>query len=81
MIQAFNGMLNKFKSFEDDNQETGESLTKFFGTLRKFNHGLSIDLKLKFEIESYFDFREKNDRVFAFKSKNDYSLFEQLPFE
>ena len=46
-------------------------LTNFFGTLRKFNHGHSIDQKLKLEIESYFEFRAKNDRAFAFKSKED----------
>lgn len=75
LMTSFIDMLNKFKSFSDDNEGENDDLPKFFGTLRKFNHGVLIDQSLKIEIESYLEFRAKNDRTFGFKNEEDLYLF------
>ena len=50
------------------NFDDGETLMSFFGILRKFNEGDSIDFELKCSIENYFDYRWNNDRNQAFKT-------------
>ena len=40
----------------------GDNLAKFFGILRKFNMEKHMGIKMKQEIESYFDYRWDNDK-------------------
>ena len=50
-IQTFNS------SFDD-----GDNLSKFFGLLVQFNQGKRIDLKLKSDIEDFFDYKWTMDK-------------------
>ena len=56
-------------------------LSKFFGTIRKFNNNVQIDLTLKREIEAFFAYKWTMDKNMAFKDEQDITIFEQLPEE
>lgn len=56
------GSFQQFNAGLDD----GDNLTKFFGTIQKFNKMESIGLSLKVEIESYFAYKWDNDKNQAF---------------
>ena len=79
VIQSnFTEMIDKLQRFNDEN-EGDQNLNKFFLTLRKFNNMKAIDQKLKIEIETYFEYRYKKDKNYAFQTINDLSIFDQLP--
>lgn len=74
----FSEILVSFKSF-NAGLDDGDNLTKFFGTIQKFNNMESIDIYLKERIEEYFDYKWENDKNQAFKEKQDMDMFSQLP--
>jgi hypothetical protein len=49
------------KEFSAENED-GENLSKFFGTLRKFNNNEYIKLSLKQDIENYFNYKWNLDK-------------------
>ena len=66
IMGSFIQILNVAKEFAAENED-GINLSKFFGTLRKFNNEEDIKLSLKKEIESFFDYKwqlDKNEIVF-----------------
>ena len=67
-------ILAEFKEFNMDIGD-GDSLSKFFGTLRYFNGEKMINDDLKKQIEALFEYRWKTDRLAAFKEDNDLNLF------
>lgn len=54
-------------------------LTKFMGSLTRFNGGQPIDHKRQERIERYFNFRWANDHNIAVSTKQDEELIAQLP--
>ena len=66
IMGSFIQILNVAKEFAAENED-GINLSKFFGTVRKFNNEEDIKLSLKKEIESFFDYKwqlDKNEIVF-----------------
>jgi hypothetical protein len=61
-------------SFNDD-----ENLTKFFSTLKKFNHNKDIKLEFAEEIEDFFQFKWKFDRNQAIIEDQDRKMLAELP--
>lgn len=76
----FTEILVSFKSF-NAGLDDGDNLTKFFGTIQKFNNMESIDIPLKERIEAFFDYKWENDKNQAFQDKQDQDMFTQLPPE
>lgn len=61
IMQKFIEMIDNYKVINADLDE-GDELAKFFGLLKKFNNGKSIDEKFKDKLEQYFEFRWKYDK-------------------
>uniref|UniRef100_A0A7S3FW38 Cyclic nucleotide-binding domain-containing protein n=1 Tax=Strombidium rassoulzadegani TaxID=1082188 RepID=A0A7S3FW38_9SPIT len=68
-------------SIQDLNNDfdEGESLSKWFGLIKRFNSSRSIPLDLKLKIEEYFDYRWINDKNQAVSTEEDIKLLNQLP--
>lgn len=69
--------FNTFNAELDD----GDNLTKFFGTIKRFNNMESIDIQLKERIEAFFDYKWEHDKNQAFKDEHEILMFTQLPPE
>ena len=54
-------ILEKNKSLNADLDE-GDSLSKFFGLLRRFNDNVPMNQTLKEKIEKHFDYKWKKDK-------------------
>ena len=50
-------------------------LSKFFGTIKKFNNNVPVDLDLKRKIEAFFAYKWTMDKNMAFKDESDMSIF------
>mmetsp|Transcript_26418 Transcript_26418/g.40331 ORF Transcript_26418/g.40331 Transcript_26418/m.40331 type:complete len:286 (-) Transcript_26418:1043-1900(-) len=74
----FIDILQQFKKFHED-LEDGDNLTKFFGTLKKFNNSEHIRLDLKKKIENHFDYQWKMDKNMGFRDSGDIMIYDQLP--
>ena len=74
----FIGILDSFKDFNAE-LDYGDELSKFFGTIKKFNRNEPIDLNLKRNIEAHFDNKWQSDKNQAFYEEHDLSIFNQLP--
>lgn len=61
--------------------DDGDNLTKFFGTIKKFNMDEEINQGLRKRIESHFDYKWDNDKNQAFLLESDINNFRQLPSE
>jgi hypothetical protein len=70
----FADILSQFKSFNDELEE-GDLLTKFFGTLVKFNGYKKLDLNFQRQMEQYFNYRWSNDLNAAFRESADLDVF------
>lgn len=71
----FIAVLEQFKAFHQD-LDDGDMLSKFFGTIKKFNNNVQIDMDLKRKIEAFFDYKWTMDKNMAFKDDHDRSIFE-----
>lgn len=76
----FIGILDSFKDFNAE-LDDGDNLSKFFGTIRKFNQNEPINIELKERIEAHFEFKWRSDKNMAFFESQDVSIFNQLPGE
>ena len=76
----FSEILVSFNSF-NSGFDDGDNLTKFFGTIIKFNKMENIDQGLKEHIEVFFDYKWEHDKNAAFQDEVDLQLFSQLPDE
>lgn len=56
--------------------DEGESLSKWFGLIKRFNSSRSIPLDLKLKIEEYFDYRWTNDKNQAVSTEEDIKLLD-----
>lgn len=59
--------------------DEGESLSKWFGLIKRFNSSRSISMDLKQKIEEYFDYRWTNDKNQAVSDPEDIKILMQLP--
>jgi len=71
----FIAVLEQFKAFHQD-LDDGDMLSKFFGTIKKFNNNVQIDMDLKRQIEAYFAYKWTMDKNMAFKDAHDRSIFD-----
>jgi hypothetical protein len=71
-------ILDEFKSYNKD-LDQGDDLNKFFGVITHFNGNKHMDLKHKTQIESFFEYKWKNDSNQAFKEDADIDIFSELP--
>ena len=78
IMGQFIDILNEFQEFNSDFNE-GDKLTKFFGTIKKFNFNNDIDQQLKEQIETHFEYRWANDRNSVFLSKQGKNFMAQIP--
>lgn len=78
IMGKFIEILDKFKSYNDD-LDQGDDLNKFFGVLTRFNGKEALNPAFKEEIESFFEFKWKNDCNQAFKEDLDLQHYDQLP--
>jgi hypothetical protein len=75
-IEISDSFLSMNQEFDD-----GDNLSKFFGLLKKFNKGQSIQLEMKNNMEEFFDHRWRNDKNQSISTDQDRDLVEQLPIE
>lgn len=71
-------MLNQMKDF-NRGLDDGDSLSKFFGVIEKFNKNNPINIDLKHRIESHFKYKWEYDKNQAFCLKSDLDIFYQIP--
>ena len=58
-------IIDQYQKFNEE-LEDGDNLSKFFGTLRKFNNQIPFDLQLKREVEAFFEYKWTHDKNMAF---------------
>ena len=78
LMGNFIEILDEYQNLNKD-LDDGDTLAKFFGMMKHYNNGESIDYGLKKKIEDHFDYMWKNDRNQAMKTEEDLSQYEQLP--
>ena len=78
VMSIFVDILGQYKKHIEDFDE-GDKLTKFFGTLQKFNHNEPIAKEFIHNIERYFDYRWKNYKNNAFVLEEDKAILSELP--
>ena len=76
----FKEVLIRFQQLNED-LDDGDTLTKFFGLLQRFNGNKSINLELRQKIEAFFDYKWNNDRNMAIDDEGEIALLDQLPTE
>jgi hypothetical protein len=75
-IEISDAFLSMNQEFDD-----GDKLSRFFGLLKKFNKGQSIQIEMKNRIEEFFDHRWRNDKNQSISTDADRDMVEQLPIE
>ena len=73
-------IIEKFKDFHKELEE-GDQLSRFFGTLTSFNGMKPVDVEIKQEVETYFEYRWCRDKLMAFQQEDDMNMYNQLPDE
>lgn len=73
-------ILDTFKSINAEIEE-GDSLSRFFGNLKQFNKGRSIDHDMKVRIEDFMEYRWSNNKNNAVTTDEDKAIMDQLPLE
>ena len=68
-------IIEKFKGFNEDPEYLSD-LFKFFGTIKKFNYNQALDIKLRTQIEEYFEFRWGQDKNKQFEKDSGQDIFE-----
>lgn len=56
-----------------------ESLSRWFGLIKRFNYGRPVSQELKEKIEQYFTYRWTNDKNIAICTEADLKIFDELP--
>ena len=65
-IEISDSFMSMNEEFDD-----GDNLSKFFGLLKKFNKGQSIQLEMKNNMEEFFDYRWRNDKNQSISTEED----------
>ena len=55
----------------NEDLEDGNGLANFIGMLKNFNGGDPISIKLKENLEDYFDYRWNNNKNWSIESESD----------
>jgi hypothetical protein len=72
ILGNFQEILMSIKTFNEEPNED-EKFAKFLGVLKKYNHNVPIDLELKQEMWTFFDYKWKNDKnAIMFADENMY---------
>ena len=79
-MSNFIEILDKVALINADLDE-GYELTRFFGLMKKFNGGKSINYELQLKIEKYFDYKWSNDKLMAINDEDEIAILSQLPLE
>ena len=75
IMSNFSEILRKVEELNSD-LEKGDDLTRFFGLLKKFNGGKSINHELISKFEKFFDYKWNNDKLMALDNYNEISLLQ-----
>jgi hypothetical protein len=78
IMGKFIQILNQFKSY-NDSLDQGDQLNKFFGVLTRFNGYERLNNQFKVDLETFFDYKWKNDSNQAFRDPEDTQHYSQLP--
>lgn len=70
IMNKFIELVHYFEKYNSDFDE-GDKLSKFFGTLSKFNDGNPIEQSLRLQIEAFFEYRWAHDLNQAFVEEED----------
>ena len=70
LMGNFIEILGTYKSL-NSNFDDGDTLSKFFGTMKHFNHGDDMEDHLKRNIEDHFNYFWNNDKNQAFLTEAD----------
>lgn len=74
-MNIFMDLIFKYKNHVSDFDE-GDELSKFIGTLNRFNFNEEIPLKTKKWLEDYFDYRWNNNKNKAFTDDADMAILD-----
>lgn len=80
IMSIFIDILDKYKDLNAD-LDDGDSLSKFFGLLRRFNDNVPIKVQLKDQIEKHFDYKWKKDKNQSIDDEAELAMLDQLPEE
>jgi len=80
IMGKFIEMIEAYKLINAD-LDDGDELAKFFGLLKKFNHGKNIDENFKNKLEAFFDYRWKYDKNQSIDDDAEKAILDQLPHE
>ena len=72
---TFSEILESIREFYNED-DIGEGLVVFLGTMRKFNYNEPINPDLKTRIEKYFNYRSMNDRNYAIRGKDTLEMYD-----
>ena len=75
VLGVFTGMLDKYKSLKAE-LDDGDSLSRFFGVIKYFNGGVSMNHDLRIRIETFFLHKWACDKNQAFRSEDEMSLMD-----
>lgn len=76
----FIDILDQFQNY-NASLDDGDTLTKFFGIVQKFNHDKPVNPEIKKTIENHFDYLWEHDKLQAFRDEADLAIFSQMPEE
>jgi len=77
LIENFSSVVDQVKNFNKLYSDW-DNLTKFVGTIRKFNKGNSLP-ESEQQLYDYFTYRWSNDRNLAITTSEDLAMLDQLP--
>ena len=72
---CFSEILESMRSYYNED-DLGEELVIFLGTLRKFNYNEPLDQELKSKIEKYFNYRGNNDKNHAIRGEGSIEIYD-----
>ena len=78
LMGNFIEILDEYQNLNKD-LDDGDTLAMFFGMMKHYNEGESINFELKKKIEVHFDYMWNNDKNQAMKTEEDISQYDQLP--
>lgn len=78
LMGSFIDILSTYQDLSA-NLDQGDTLSKFFGTLKHFHEEQDIDHVLKKQIEQYFDYYWSNFKGAAFQSDHEKRIMGLLP--
>ena len=78
IMQMFLEVIEKLNMVEKENEDA-DNLSKFIGLMTKFNHNRILETEHIRELEQFFDFYWKNDKMSWFRTEIDLRYFDELP--